>query len=117
MAVFALVLGATAQCLVAYYATLALQSQRAVALSHCQDTLARMRLVRDANPDAFPGAVLDQWPDGEPVDGVVSLRGEVVTAVYDAPLGNPLGVSVTSQWQDLRGRPARVSLSTRLTDR
>jgi len=116
LALFTIVLGMTAQGLISYNVALLTQTQRTVALSECRSVLDDMRAVRDANPDNFPEAVTDRWPNGAAVAGG-PLRGQVRTVRYTDPEANPLEIEVRVQWQDLRGRPVSQSLSTVLTDR
>jgi prepilin-type N-terminal cleavage/methylation domain-containing protein len=116
VAVFAVVLGATAQVLVSHYATLDLQQQRSTAVQLCRGVLSDMRAARDANPDDFPGAITEMWPNDVQVDGTGLLRNEQVTVNYADSTANPLNVRVTVSWSDLRGRPVRSSLATMLTD-
>ena len=117
VAVFMIVLGATAQALVSYYVTLDVQNQRFVASRNCTAVLSAMRNTRDANPDNFPGAVTAAWPDGAEVPALASLPREQITVTYTNPSANPLDVLVRSTWVDLRGRTLTMSVSTILTDR
>ncbi len=117
MAVFTVVLGATAQALVSYYVALDTQNQRHTAVRNCAGIISNMRDVRDANPNSFPDAIVAEWPDGAEVAGVGSLQQEVITVDYGNPSANPLQVTVRSQWVDLRGRPVSLEMSTMLTDR
>lgn len=115
MAIFTIVLGATAQALVSYYSALDFQNQRNSALRHCTAVMSQMRDVRGKNPGSFPGAVVARWPNGAAVAGAGSMRGEVVDVSYTNPNGDPLEVTVRSRWLDLRGRPAAMSVTTLLT--
>lgn len=116
-AVFLLVMGAAAQALVSYYVALDVQNQRNTAIQNCRAVLVDMRRVRDTAPADFPEAILDNWPDGQVVEGLRHLPGEVMSVDYADPTANPLDVTVTCQWNDLRGRGVRVSVSSLLTDR
>ena len=117
MAVFAVILGATAQALISYYVALDAQNQRHTALRNCTGVISNMRDVRDANPASFPSAITALWPDGAAVAGAGSLNQEQVTVDYVNPNANPLEITVSSQWADMRGRPMSVGVSTILTDR
>ena len=117
MAIFTVVLGATAQALVSYYVALDTQNQRHTAVRNCTGIVSNMRDVRDANPDGFPGAVVALWPDGSEVEGAGSLPQESITVDYVNPNANPLEITIRSQWVDLRGRPVTLNVSTMLTDR
>ncbi|HRI87864.1 MAG TPA: type II secretion system protein [Candidatus Hydrogenedentes bacterium] len=115
MAMFTVVLGATAQSLISYYAALDLQNQRHTALRNCTAVISQMREVRDTSTDDFPDAILDEWPNAGVVAGVGALPQEQVTVTYADPNANPLRVTVQSSWVDLRGRPVAIQVSTMLT--
>ncbi|MBN2310854.1 MAG: type II secretion system protein [Candidatus Hydrogenedentes bacterium] len=117
VAVFIVILAATAQALVSYYVTMDIQNQRVAAVRNCTGVISAMRSVRDANPGDFPDAIVDQWPDGAVVSGAGSLPQEQITVHYTDSTANPLEVTVTSQWADLRGRSLTTSVSSLLTDR
>ncbi|MCC6489265.1 MAG: hypothetical protein IT364_17320 [Candidatus Hydrogenedentes bacterium] len=117
VALFSVVLGATAQSLISYYVALDTQNQRHTAIRNCTGIVSNMRDVRDANPESFPEALTSVWLDSTEVAGVGTLPQEVITVDYVDPNANPLEVTVTSEWVDLRGRPMTVSVSTLLTDR
>jgi type II secretory pathway pseudopilin PulG len=117
MAVFMVILGATAQSLVSYYVVLDTQNQRHTAVRNCAGIISYMRDIRDDNPNSFPDAILASWPDGGEVAGAGSLPQEVITVEYVNPNANPLEVTLRSQWADLRGRPVVLNVSTILTDR
>lgn len=115
MAIFTVVLGATAQALVSYYAALDTQNQRNTALRHCAAVISQMRDVRDRSTGNFPAAITTQWPDGAVIDGAGTLPREIIDVDYVDPNANPIEVTVRSQWVDLRGRPMTVSVTTMLT--
>ncbi|MCL4692391.1 MAG: type II secretion system GspH family protein [Candidatus Hydrogenedentes bacterium] len=117
MAVFTVVLGATAQALISYYVALDTQNQRHTAVRNCTGIVSNMRDVRDANPENFPDAVVALWPDGAEVPNAGSLPQEIITVDYVNPASNPLEITIRSQWVDLRGRPVSLDVSTLLTDR
>lgn len=116
LAVFMVMLGAAAQCLVSYYAALDMQRQRDAAAQHCLSVLSQMRQVRANNTNDFPNALLTQWPDAGAVGGIGTLRSEQVTVDYTDVNANPLEVQVTSQWQDNQGRNLTFSVTSLLTD-
>ncbi|MBM3289648.1 MAG: prepilin-type N-terminal cleavage/methylation domain-containing protein [Candidatus Hydrogenedentes bacterium] len=115
LAIFTIVLGATAQALISYYTALDFQDQRNTALRHCTAVISQMREVRDDNPDDFPGAIVARWPDDGAVADVPTMRAEAVNVSYVNPNADPLEVTVRTQWVDLHGRPATFSVSTMLT--
>lgn len=117
MAVFTVVLGATAQALISYYVALDVQNQRHTAIRNCTGIISNMRDVRDANPESFPDAIVAIWPDGGQVANAGSLPQEVITVDYVNPAANPLEITVRSNWVDLRGHPISLSVSSLLTDR
>ncbi len=117
MALFVIVMGATAQSLISYYVALDMQNQRHTAVRDCASILSNMRDVRTANPTNFPDAITTLWPDGVQVPNAGTLTQEVVTVDYVDPNTNPLEVTVTSTWVDMRGRPMTVSVSSILADR
>lgn len=116
VALFTIVLGATAQALISYYTALDLQNQRHTALRTCTSIISQMREVRDANGENFPNAITAEWPDGAEVQGVAVLPRETVTVQYADPNANPLQVTVRSEWVDHHGRPVSLGVSTVLTN-
>ena len=92
------------------------QNQRHAAARNCAAVLNDMREVRDANPDNFPGAILGQWPDDTVISGAGTLSGEAIRVNYTNVSANPLEVTVTSQWLDLRGRQVSMRVTTLLTN-
>jgi prepilin-type N-terminal cleavage/methylation domain-containing protein len=115
MALFAVVLGATAQSLVTYHANIEMQNMRSAAAQNARGVLAAMREMRDDPTQAFPAAILAQWPDGQAVPGAGTLPGEQIIVTYADPAANPLEVTVVSVFNDMQGRPVRVQLGTALT--
>ena len=115
MSIFTVVLGATAQALISYYAALDFQNQRNTAIRNCTTVISQMREVRDDNVDNFPDAITTEWPDGAMIDGAGTLPQETIDVDYVNPNANPIEVTVRSQWVDLRGRPMSVSVTTMLT--
>lgn len=116
MAVFAVVLGAAAQALVSYYVAMDTQEQRNTAIHICKGVLNDMRQARDADPDQFPDAITGMWPDDTLTPGPGLLRNETVQVNYVDTNANPLEITVTVSWEDLRGRPIQATMTTLLTD-
>lgn len=114
LALFAIVLGATAQGLISYHVAMDMQAQRCTAAQNCRSFLSDMRRTRDANPDAYPETILEEYPEGTEFPG--TLPGERLTVEYEDPSANPLEVTVRSRSIDLRNHEVTVSLSTNLTD-
>jgi len=115
MAVFAVVLGATAQTLISYHANIQMQNMRAAAAQNARSVLAQMRAVRDDPMQPFPAAILERWPDGQAIGGEGTLPGEEIIVSYEDVAANPLEITVVSVFQDMSGRPVRVQLGTALT--
>lgn len=115
MSIFTVVLGATAQALVSYYAALDLQNQRNTAIRNCTTVISQMRELRDDNPNDFPDAITAEWPDSAVIDGAGTLHQEQIDVDYVNPNANPLEVTVRSRWVDLQGRPMSLSVTTMLT--
>jgi type II secretory pathway pseudopilin PulG len=125
VAIFFVTVGVAAQSLVSFYAHMDMQNQRVIAVNHCQSVLSAMRNLRDAspnsaeNPSHFQEAILAAYPSGTEKDGPGALKGAKVKVTYDDPRAtvNPLTPTVTLWWQDLRGHPCTVALSSAITDR
>lgn len=116
IALFAIVMGATAQALVTYYVHLHTQQQRSAAMAQCTSIISRMREFRDNSPGQFPASVVQEWPDGTEIAADEILPSGVIEIDYRDTTANPLEVVVTCRWQDLRNRPVRVTMATVLTD-
>lgn len=117
MGLFAVVMAVAAQILVGFSGAMEVQEQRQEAIQHCRAILAQMRRDRDASVLPFPDQVLAIWPDGREVNNpaFTSLDNEVITIEYADDGADPLRVTITSAWTDMRGRPAATSVSTLLT--
>ena len=121
VAIFAIVIGAAAQALVRYHMTMKLQSQRNVAVQHCRGVLNQIREVRSTSSEPFPDDILAQWSNNWTSPATTEfpldpLAQEQLMVTYTNTAANPLEVTVTSSWMDLRGRPMTISVSTLLTD-
>jgi type II secretory pathway pseudopilin PulG len=125
VAIFVVAVGATAQTLVSFYATMDVQNQRVVAINHCRSVLSNMRNLRDGFPNTttlpnnFQTAVLNAYPAGFEADGPTGLRQSKVTISYASAqiTANPLEPTVTIEWYDLRGHKCQMALSSALTDK
>ncbi|MBX7258320.1 MAG: prepilin-type N-terminal cleavage/methylation domain-containing protein [Candidatus Hydrogenedentes bacterium] len=116
IALFAIVMGATATSLVSYYVALDMQNQRHSAIKDCATILSNMRDVRNTNPDDFPDAITAVWPDGTTIPNAGTLPQETITVDYVNPNANPLEVTITCTWVDMRGRQLTAALSSVLAD-
>lgn len=132
IAVFMIVIGATAQALVSFYVAIDMQHQRQAAVRACTGVLSDMRALRDANPTNFPDAITGVFGDNMEIlpnqsiqldaDSVVmpndgTLRNQVVRITYADADANPLQPQVEVTWDNIRGQPMRVSVATILSDR
>ena len=125
VAIFVVAVGASAQILVSFYATMDMQSQRVVAINHCRSLLSDMRNLRDAFPNSattptnFQSAVLAKYPPGAKLEGPARLTRASVTVNYEDanPTANPLAPTVVMEWRDMRGHTCTISLSSAITDR
>lgn len=117
LALFLIVLGVVAQGLIAFYLVMDVQHQRTAAAQIFRGVFADMRAVRDANPGLFPDAVCEAYPDGSTVPGPGLLPNEAIVVRYADDGANPLEVTLTLNWTDLRGRPVQETMATLLTDR
>ena len=127
LAIFVVILGATAQVLVSYYVALDAQRQRTANTQNMEAIISSMRQVRDANPDNFPQALYTQWPNGTVIAGSANarvMRESITVNYFDANTNavagattNPLLVVLRSTFIDKRNRPINNVLSTALTNR
>jgi prepilin-type N-terminal cleavage/methylation domain-containing protein len=125
VAIFAAAIGATAQCLVSFYANMDVQRQRVIATNMCRATLSDMRGLRDTYPNTttlptnFQTHVLAQFPDNTEITGSSLLPGSRIKVTYEDPnaTANPLVPTVRVQWTDLRGHDVSATVTSALTDR
>lgn len=132
MAIFAVVIGVTAQSLVTFYARMDLQEQRTTAINVCRSVLNDMRSLRDSSSEEFHDALLEAFPEGmeisaesgwvppgaeEPITW--NLKNSMIFITYEDPPDdtNLLVPTVSIVWEDLTGRVVRDTLTTALTDR
>jgi type II secretory pathway pseudopilin PulG len=135
MAIFLTVLVVVASTLITNFGTIDMEHQRVIAAQHCRNIFSAMRVVRAANPNdisnptKFQNAIVAQWPNESQFTIPLAwtpLNGEVLRVVYPSappdinPQGvssNPLTVTVTVGWLDMRGREMTYQMSSCLTDR
>jgi hypothetical protein len=79
--------------------------------------MAQIRFDRDSSVLPFPQQILQVWPDEFQTQdpATVNLTNEVITITYADTAANPLNITVTSTWNNMRGRPMSVSLSSLFT--
>ena len=116
LAVFVVAMGAAAQILISSSTTITLQQQRVMATKDCQALLSEIRAFRNANSDAFPNAIVAQWPNNQTVAGDYHLTDENLTVSYANPASNPLAVTVKARWRNIDGHPAELTVATLMTD-
>lgn len=117
MAIFAVVMSVSAQVLIGFSGSMEMQEQRQEAVQHCRAVLAQIRQDRDTSVLAFPQQITTIWPDGRQVTDpeIVTLDNEVITVDYADDDADPLQVTITASWTDMRGRPAATAVGTLLT--
>lgn len=134
IAIFMIILGATAQGLTSFFGALELQEQRTVAAQNSRTVLGWLRQARDENVEAFPAGVVRRFPAETPlrnraplvtdggkisrdaVDSNWPLPNQEVVVTYTDAEANPLEVSVVSRWTTLQGQSAQFTLTTLLTN-
>jgi prepilin-type N-terminal cleavage/methylation domain-containing protein len=121
LSIFAIVMGAAAQGLVASYSSLKVQEQRAEAAHLCRSVLDHMREFRDNNAATFPDSLTQHWPAGSPIEGITaaaetSLNEYELTVSYGDAGAAPLPVTVQVAWKDHQGRPISFSVTTLLSE-
>ena len=137
IAIFAAVIGVTAQSLASFYVTMEVQEQRIESIQAARAVLSAVREKRgefELEDNQFDWAAFLAWIQGQNNDGWGEflrtggdhdeLREHALSvACYGAdggavvPGDNPIEVQVTSQWVDPQGRTQRALIATLLTDR
>ncbi|MBI2435621.1 MAG: type II secretion system protein [Candidatus Hydrogenedentes bacterium] len=128
VAIFAAVIGVTAQALMSFYLSMDMQEQRIEGLQSCRAVISALRDRRDDFKDNFPADLLtwvNQNNSSGWTDYLVSSSGHeelrnhtlevlVLNMAGDAAGGNdvPVQVVVRSAWLDRRGRPMQAELVT-----
>ena len=131
VAIFSVAIGAAAQILISFYATMDVQSQRVIAINYCRGLLSDMRSLRDAKPNAgdpdpclrletlqervfcrYPQSALELDLEGERDRPLEKLRDAQVEIDYEdtSAAANPVAPTVRVRWNDLRGHPAMLAL-------
>jgi prepilin-type N-terminal cleavage/methylation domain-containing protein len=130
VAIFAVVIGITAQSLGSYYVSIDLHEQRIEAAQAARTVLAACREKCKETKDDFPAAFL-AWVEDQQDDGwqeflraddkhlaAHALNVETLDSQGEGAQAddNPIVVRVTSSWDDRRGRAMRSVLVTAFTD-
>ncbi len=132
VAIFAGVIGVTAQSLASFYVSIDLQEQRMEAALSCRTVMDAIREKRAQYEDDFPGDLLGWVEAGNEANWAefladnashVELEEQAVeVACYNTNgdaagvADNPIMVHVTTTWKDRKGRDMSASIMTMLTD-
>lgn len=132
VAIFATVIGVTAQALMSFYVSIDVQEQRMEAVATCRSVLDSIREKRYEFDGTFPDELLAwieenndaSWEDYLADNSEhVELNDESISVACfneagdDAGAGdNPLVVQVTTDWRDRKGRPISATIVSMLTD-
>jgi Tfp pilus assembly protein PilE len=138
VALFAVVMGVSAQALASFYGAIDQQELRIEAIQASRSVLGEIRQKReqfyDISEDSMAWDDFHDWIDEQNDDGwerfqrsssgdnplreheiQVTLRN--LDGGAAVPGDNPIEVQATSTWLDLRGRPMRATLVTIMADR
>ena len=132
VAIFAGVIGVTAQSLASFYVSIDLQEQRMEAALSCRTVIDAIRERRVQYKDDFPGDLLGWIEAGNEADWAEFLANNsehveldeqsIEVACYNTNgdaagvADNPIMVDVTTTWKDRKGRDMSASIMTMLTD-
>jgi hypothetical protein len=131
VAIFAGVIGVTAQSLASFYVTIDVQEQRMEAVSASRSVMDALREKRAEFTENFPEDLIE-WVDAGNEseweeflvdnEGHVELSEQVIEVLClnragdEAGVGdNPLVVHVTTTWQDRKGRTLSAQVVSMLT--
>lgn len=131
VAIFAGVIGVTAQSLMSFYVSIDMQEQRMEGVRTCQAVMDSLREKRSEFKNDFPQGLLtwidtnngSAWADFladnsehiELADQTIEVT--CLNRAGDAADGNdnPIVVHVTTDWRDRKGRPMSASVVSMLT--
>lgn len=132
VAIFAGVIGVTAQSLMSFYVSIDMQEQRMEAVATCRSVMDSLREKRAEFEDTFPQGLLTWIEQNNESDWEefladnsehVELDGQSIeVACFDlagneaGPDDNPILIEVTTDWIDRKGRPLSASVISVLTD-
>ena len=131
VAIFAGVIGVTAQALMSFYVSIDVQEQRMEGVAACRSVMDSLREKRVEFSEEFPEGLLtwietqnaDSWDDflADNSDYVQLAEQTLVVECYNtdgdvAGEGdNPIEVHVTTNWLDRKGRPMSATVVSMLT--
>jgi len=132
VAIFAGVIGVTAQSLMSFYVSIDMQEQRIEAVATCRSVMDSLREKRYEFKDTFPEDLIAWVEENNESDWEafladnsehVELAGQSIeVACFDlegnepGPDDNPIMVQVTTEWLDRKGRPLSATVLSVLTD-
>lgn len=132
VAIFAGVIGVTAQSLMSFYVAIDMQEQRMEAVSTCRSVMDGLREKRMQFTDTFPQGLLtwintqngNSWTDYLADNSKhVELAGETIQVTCYSEAGdvadgndNPIVVHVTTTWQDRKSRTLSATVVSILTN-
>ncbi len=132
VAIFAGVIGVTAQSLMSFYVSIDIQEQRMEGVRACQSVMDGLREKRTEFKDDFPEGLLtwietnndSSWSDFKADNSEhIELADQTIEVTCFNEAGeaadggdNPIVVHVTTNWTDRRGRPLSATLVSMLTN-
>lgn len=132
VAIFAAVIGVTAQSLASFYVAVDMQEQRMEAVSTCRSVMDAMREKRTEFKTNFPEGLLgwvaanneESWSDfhADNSDHIELDNQSILVELFnengDAAVtgDNPVVVHVTTSWRDRKGRDLSATVVSMLTD-
>ena len=132
VAIFAGVIGVTAQSLMSFYVSIDMKEQRMEAVATCRSVMDSLREKRAEFEDSFPQGLIAWVEQNNESDWEAFLADnsdhvelneesiEVTCFAMDGnaagPNDNPIMVQVTTDWLDRKGRPLSATVLSVLTD-
>ena len=90
--------------------------ERTVAMQDASRALEKLRIQAAASLN-FPGDVVSQYPNNQPMEGFTSLNNQTVLIHYADANSNPLDAFVTVSWTSRQGRSETVRVRSSITRR
>lgn len=132
VAIFAAVIGVTAQSLMSFYVSIDMQEQRMEAVTACRGVMDGLREKRYEFKANFPQGLLawvaenneSSWESylAHNEEHIELADQDIEVACFNtdgeaaAAGDNPIVVHVTTTWLDRKGRPMSASIASMLTD-